>query len=177
MKLEVGSVFPNISIETILGRAIAIPDEGVKYWHLQFRRFAGCPICNFHLHTLAKRSDDIKALGITEVIFFHSSKEEMLEYQDQLPFDCVADPTKTYYKKFGVETSWLGVFHPSAMWSGLLNILRTRKVFNKAENGVFGLPADFLIDASGRIVALNYGRHADDNWSFEDLQALRANAG
>jgi hypothetical protein len=37
---------------------------------------------------------------------------------------------------------------------------------------VLGLPADFLIDPAGRVVALRYGRHANDQWSVDELVEL-----
>ena len=35
-----------------------------------------------------------------------------------------------------------------------------------------GLPADFLINQNGQIVAVNYGAHANDQWSVDDLLAI-----
>jgi hypothetical protein len=35
--------------------------------------------------------------------------------------------------------------------------------------GSLGLPADFLIASDGRVLALKYGRHADDQWSIDEL--------
>ena len=32
-----------------------------------------------------------------------------------------------------------------------------------------GLPADFLIDPDGTLVAAHQGSHADDQWSVDDL--------
>ena len=40
------------------------------------------------------------------------------------------------------------------------------------EGGVLGLPADFLINADGKIVASHYGRYAYDQWSVDELLAL-----
>lgn len=34
------------------------------------------------------------------------------------------------------------------------------------------VPADFLIDKNGKIVALKYGKHADDQWSVDKLLSL-----
>ena len=169
MKLKIGDNCPNIVINTIKGKELAVPNTNSNFLHLQFRRFAGCPVCNFHLHNLAKRNQDIRAAGISEIIFFHSSKEEMLKYQDHIPFDCVADPKKQFYKMFGVETSKRSILHPSVLLNGTLNVLRTRKLYNKAENGIFGLPADFMIDSNGKIIRAHYASHAGDNWSYEDL--------
>ena len=172
MKLEVGMAVPAISMDSIHGKPVRIPDPSARYVHLQFRRFAGCPVCNFHLHSLNKRFADIQAAGIHEVAVFHSSRAEMLEYQAHLPFDCIADPSKTLYRQFGVEASLLAPFHPAVLWAGFRGVLATGKLYKKAENGILGLPADFLIGSSGEILAAHYGRHAYDNWDADALLRL-----
>ena len=68
-----------------------IPDSQ-RLVHLQFRRYAGCPICNVHLRSMARHHDDIRAAGILEVAIFHSPAEDMLPHQGDLPFAVVADP-------------------------------------------------------------------------------------
>ena len=40
------------------------------------------------------------------------------------------------------------------------------------EGGPFGLPADLLIGADGKVVASHYGKHAYDQWSVDELLAL-----
>lgn len=174
MKLTVGAVFPATSMNSIHGKPIQIPDASARFVHLQFRRFAGCPVCNFHLHSLSKRFTDIEAAGVREVAVFHSSREEMLKYQAQLPFDCVADPSKTLYRQFGVEASLLAPLHPAVLWAGFRGVLTTGKFYKKAENGIFGLPADFLIGQNGVVIAAHYGTHAYDNWNADDLLRLAA---
>ena len=175
MKLSPGDMAPVTALETIRGVSLNVPDASVRLVHLQFRRFAGCPVCNFHLMNLARRREDLEAAGIREVILFHSSKEEMLKYQAQLSFDCVADPTKQHYRRFGVETSRLAVLHPRVFWSGLRWFLTTGRLYNKAENGILGLPADFLIDTRGHVLAAKYGLHADDHWDADEILSLASN--
>lgn len=178
MKLQPGDLAPLLTVTTIHGKSVVVPEAGRRFVHLQFRRFAGCPVCNFHLHSLARRAGEIAAAGIYELVFFHSSADEMLRYQGQLPFDCVADPAKEQYRRFGVESSWLAFLHPAVFWAGLRGVLATRRLYKRAENGIRGLPADFLLDARGRVLAAHYGRHAYDNWDADELLALvRAPAG
>lgn len=172
MKLKPGHAIPSMALNTIQGKPVTVPDTAARYVHLQFRRFAGCPVCNFHLHSLSRRSADIEAAGIREVVFFHSSVQEMLNHQAQLPFDCIADPGKKYYRQFGVETSLLAALHPAVFWAGLRGFLSTGKLYKKAENGVLGLPADFLIGPQGQVKALHYGTHAYDNWDADELLRL-----
>ena len=40
------------------------------------------------------------------------------------------------------------------------------------EGGPLGLPADLLIAADGKVNASDYGRHAYDQWSEDQLLAL-----
>ena len=73
--------------------------------HLQFRRFAGCPICNVHLQSIVRRHDEITNAGIREVVVFHSTDQELRRYVDDLPFAVVGDPAKALYAEFGVGSS------------------------------------------------------------------------
>lgn len=176
MEFAPGDTAPTIAASTIHGKPIHVPDPRPRYVHLQFRRFAGCPVCNFHLLTMGRRHAEIAAAGIRQLVFFHSSREEMLKYQAQLPFDCIADPGKKYFKAFGVETSVRALLNTRVFWSGLRWILAARRFYTQAENGILGLPADFLIDAQGRIVACKYGTHADDHWEVDELLQLASEA-
>ena len=177
MKVKPGDGVPPISTRSILGKPVVIPDPSARWVHLQFRRFAGCPVCNFHLHSLSQRAADDAAAGIREVAVFHSSADEMLQYQAGLPFDCIADPTKALYRKFGVEASWLAPLHPAVLWAGARGVLATGRFYKRAENGIFGLPADFLIRPGGQVAAAHYGTHAYDNWDADELLRLAADAG
>lgn len=172
MKLASGDMAPVIAASTIHGKPVDLPDPLQRYVHLQFRRFAGCPVCNFHLLTMSRRQAEIAAAGIRQVVFFHSSREEMLKYQAQLPFDCVADAGKRHFKAYGVETSVQALLNFRVFWSGLRWVLTTGRFYRRAENGILGLPADFLVDAQGRIVACKYGAHADDHWEVDELLQL-----
>jgi peroxiredoxin len=172
MKLRPGDKVPAFRAASIRGEPVGVPDPSARYVHLQFRRFAGCPVCNFHLHGLARRHAELEAAGIREVAVFHSSREEMLKFQAELPFACIADPAKALYHSFGVETSWLAPLHPAVLWAGFRGVLATRKLYKRAENGILGLPADFLIRPDGELVAAHYGAHAYDNWGVDELLRL-----
>lgn len=40
-----------------------------------------------------------------------------------------------------------------------------------------GLPSDFLLDADGTVAAVHYGRHADDQWSVDQLIDINRSLG
>jgi hypothetical protein len=162
------------------GAIVPIPDPE-RLVHLQFRRFAGCPICNLHLRGIVRRHDEIEAAGVREVVVFHSTAEELAEYD--LPFAVIADPRKRLYAEYGVRASPRALLNPR-VYGPLLRaatrsaaaIVRGREKGPSARQpgGRLGLPADFLIAPDGAMVARKYGRHAYDQWTVDELLALAA---
>src|SRR5207245_6655638 len=47
-KANVRDAFPRLELTASSGQPVTIPDPAGDFVHLQFRRFAGCPICNLH---------------------------------------------------------------------------------------------------------------------------------
>jgi hypothetical protein len=161
-------------LETILGETVAIPDVQTVI-HLQFRRYAGCPVCNVHLRSIAVRHGELLAAGVREVVVFHSKRETMLEHQALLPFAAIADPEKHIYAEFGVEKMAVRMaLHPRswrAAFFALTHSPNLRGATGKGEEHL-GLPAEFLIRPDGSVMAAKYGRVADDHWSVDDILSL-----
>jgi len=173
-KIVAGQTLPLLQSKNIHGRDVFIPDP-TRWTHLQFRRFAGCPVCNTHLQSFVARHQDIVDAGVQEIVVFHSSEADLLPYQGQFPFDVIGDPTKMLYRKFGVEAS-ISAFFSLKAWSASMKGLFMRhkpQMEFAPEGGVLGLPADFLIAPDGRINAVHYGAHAFDQWSVDELLELR----
>lgn len=172
-KIEVGDIVAAHELSDIHGASVVVPDPS-RMVHLQFRRFAGCPICNLHMRSISRRHDEIVAAGIREVVVFHSSAEALREFQGELPFTTIADPGKQLYREFGVESSLRALLSPQAWSSAARGMGGTGSLRGAAGVGEqhLGLPGDFLIDAGGRVLATKYGRHADDQWSVDELLDL-----
>jgi hypothetical protein len=170
-KLVAEQKFPSFTVKNIHGAQISVPDNGARWTHLQFRRFAGCPVCNLHLQEFVSRHAEIAGSGIREVVVFHSSDRELLPYQGRFPFDVVGDPKKKLYRRYGVESSIWAILDPgawSASWKG--NFAKDKPALGGIPNGgILGLPADFLIASDGTIEEVRYGRHAYDQWSVDEL--------
>ncbi|MEZ0049328.1 hypothetical protein ABIA30_000318 [Mycobacterium sp. MAA66] len=174
----VGDVVDPQQWTTLAGMSCHVPDSELLL-HIQFRRFAGCPICNTHLREVTLRGDELAAAGIREVIVFHSSADELLRYQPDIPFDVVADPDKVLYRQFGVETSWRSLCNPrlwlrfaavaATMWR---TVRTTRRLQLRPTGGELGQPADLLLNTRGEVVAVKYGRHAYDQWSVDEVLTL-----
>ncbi|MCV7378948.1 alkyl hydroperoxide reductase [Mycobacterium alsense] len=181
-----GSVIPARKLTAVSGDAVAIPDPE-RLVHLQLRRFAGCPICNVHLQSIVRRHEEIAKAGVREVVVFHSTDEELARYVDDLPFAVVGDPDKALYAEFGVGTSPRAVLDPRSLAPVLAPIareqvgrIRTRRPLTNPHptGGRLGLPGDFLIGTDGKVLVCKRGRHANDQWTVDEVlaHAYSANA-
>lgn len=180
MRFTVGSSVIARQLGTVSGATVAVPDPEALV-HLQFRRFAGCPVCNLHLRSFARRNGEVLDARIHEVVVFHSPAEELLPQVADLPFAVVADPGKQLYKEFGVESAKRALLDPRAwpaivtgVLTSLWGIVRHRHPAPPLppHGGRFGLPADVLIASDGSVIAVKYGQHANDQWSVGELIAL-----
>ncbi|WP_026361327.1 peroxiredoxin-like family protein [Amycolatopsis nigrescens] len=175
-----GDVVSTRELETVSGGPVEVPHQD-RLVHLQFRRFAGCPVCNLHLRSIVRRHDEIEAAGVTEVVLFHSPADELREHVSELPFAVVADPGKRLYTEFGVESARRSLLDPRA-WPHILRAVATsvpamiaKRIPSPApspDGGRLGLPADFLIAPDGRVRAVKYGEHVYDQWSVDELLEL-----
>ncbi|WP_084612480.1 peroxiredoxin-like family protein [Thermocrispum municipale] len=176
-----GTRVPALELTTIRADRLRVPDPD-RLTHLVFRRFAACPICNVHLHSVARRHSEIVAAGVREIVVFHSSVDAMVPHQGSLPFDAVADPDRQLYRQFGVESSMRSVLDPRAWtawikpeaWRVGLRELRSGARQRLRDTNVLGMPAELLIAPSGTVLAAKYGSHANDQWSVDELLRLAA---
>lgn len=172
--LNVGDHIATRTLTTIDGTDIVVPTAD-SVVHLQFRRFAGCPICSLHLREVARRHQEIADAGLREIVLFHSSADQLREYQADLPFAVIADPDRVVYTEFGVGSSLAAVLHPRAVTAAVRGLRHTgfKGALSPGEDHA-GQPADFLIDPDGTVRARKYGAHADDQWSVDELLELAA---
>jgi peroxiredoxin len=179
-RLSHGDHLIHAQLNALGGHSVTVPSR-TKLTHLQFLRFAGCPICNLHLRSFTARAAEIAEAGIEEVVVFHSSEHELATYQPELPFTIIADPGRALYREYGVEPAAKSLLHP-AVWATVIRalsgalaaVIRRRAAMPpmRPTGGNLGLPADFLIDTDGTLIAAHYGRHASDQWSLGELLTL-----
>ncbi|MGH9921092.1 MAG: redoxin domain-containing protein [Nitrososphaerales archaeon] len=176
--LRIGEVVSPRELATIHGDTVRVPDpEHVV--HLQFRRFAGCPVCAVHLRSIAMRHPELVAAGIREVVVFHSAAKKMLEFHDLLPFAAIADPEKTLYAEFGADRnlkmSPTAIINPRTYLVAVNTLVRGSKLnVNWTGKGEVrdGAPSEFLIGTDGRLMAVKYGNRIDDHWSVDEILEL-----
>ena len=170
----IGDRVEAVKLETIDGRTVAMPDPD-RPVHLQFRRFAGCPICNLHLKTFAARNEEVAAAGIHEVVFFHSEADKLRAFPDLAKFDTVADPDRSMYDAYGVRSSIRSELSVRALGAAMRGLLRRRGPLKlDVGSGILGLPADLLIASDGTVLDVHYGKDAFDQWTVDEVLAKAA---
>lgn len=174
-KVNTGDIVEARSLKTIDSTHIEIPSL-TQLTHLQFRRYAGCPMCHLHIRSFIHRHHEILDAGIQEVAVFHSSSREMLKHHAKAPFALIADPRKALYAEFGVEASARSVLHPGSWLPALKGMVAKGISLPERGQSALGLPADFLIGREGRVVARKYGTHAYDHWTVNELLELAGQA-
>lgn len=173
-KIQIGDRVPSRDILTIKSTPVRVPDAA-HLLHLQFRRFAGCPFCSVHLRSFERRSAEIAACGVRELILFRSPASALRRHYRDIPFDVVADEVGEHYAEFGVGTGLASLLNARPLLIAVPNIIRMLPKFPGVPlsgKGVFGFPADFLISRGGEVIALKYGKHADDQWSVDEVLSL-----
>lgn len=158
-----------IQFTDLHGNTVNLPSSQLV--HLQFRRFAGCPVCNLHVQSFARGHQRLRDVGVQTVAFFHSTAAQMMPYQGKLPFPCVPDAERRWYRYFGVERSLTAVLHPRVIGAALKGLATAPSNPFVGGSEQTGLPADFLVDGSNIIVAARYGSHANDQWSVDEVIA------
>jgi peroxiredoxin len=179
-RIQVGAVIPPRTLTAVDGHEVRLPAaDGIT--HLQLRRFAGCPVCNLHLQSVARRHDEIAHAGVTELVVFHSRDEELEPQVRDLPFAVVGDPQKHLYVELGAESSLRAMLDPRAWPAIARGLVRSMGLIVRRQGKApalfpegrrWGLPVDLLLTPSGEVLAAKYGAHADDQWSVDELLAL-----
>lgn len=177
---EAGTRIDPIHLKTVASEPLVLPDPA-KVIHLQFRRFAGCPICDLHLAEFTRRHKELEAARVREVAVFHSDADSLRPFTSGLPFATVPDPQRQLYAAFGVDSAARALADPRAWPALVAGVARSlgRVLTGKQplpslrpSGGSLGLPADFLIAPGGELIASHYGNHAYDQWSVDEVLAL-----
>ena len=177
MRLNVGTHAPVFAAQALGGRTVDLSALRGRTVLLKFYRFATCPVCNLHLHRFIKEYRTLETLGLRTVVLFHSPAAKVeANHDESLPFDLVPDPEKRIFRAFGVETGWAGMFSPAVM----REYVRALKAgfspgLLTSDGGITGNPADFIVDADGRIAFAHYGRHYADSLDAAEVAEVRRN--
>lgn len=176
-RLKEGNYAPSFRTQSFQGEMIDLSDYRGRYVLLSFYRYASCPFCNLRVHESIRKYDSFRAHGIEMIAVFQSPDEKIAEYVGKQPlnYPIISDPNLEIYRRYGVETSWIGLFKAF--------LFRPHQIFKSVflrgffpgsiENEIQRLPADFLIDPQGKIEIAYYGKDIGDHLAFETLEKYR----
>lgn len=167
-KLQTGDPLQPQQWRDVHNNPVDVPHSN-RWTHIQFRRYSGCAVCNLHLHSFITRQQELESAGIQEIVVFNSTQARILADLPTSPFHLIADPHNHLYQQFGVAKSLLAVFNPAVWFFALRGALQFGVQLPRDNETSFGLPADFLIDSQGKIAAVKYGKHANDQWELDEL--------
>lgn len=167
---------PSIDFDTrdIYGNPIKLSDFHGKKVMLSFFRDAACPFCNFRVYELTHRYREWQRQGVEVLAVFSSSDTQVREHvaRHPRPFRLISNPDLDIYSHYGVEKSAGALI--KAMLFKLPRIIRGFQTGGrpKPNPNVTLVPADFLINESGDIIDVWYGRDTSDHIPLDRVQAF-----
>lgn len=177
MKLEQNVVAPEFNLKDVYGRMIDLRTYQDKKVLIAFFRHAGCPFCNLRVHNLTKVYPELKEQGL-EMIFFFESKEQVILrssfHREVSPVPIIADPTKVWYGKYGLEESSI-----KSTMSHLTSFVQTAlkaksvgvPVHLMASGESFStMPAEFLLGTGLVIKRLHYSERLNDRLDIAEIK-------
>lgn len=170
MQLRPGMTSPSLVTTDFLGEAVNLEALHGKPVLLSFYRYASCPVCNLRMHAIIEAFPQWSKQGLAVVAVFESPKESILQYvgRQDAPFPIVPDPEMALYRRFEVESRWLGLLSPRVIATAL-RAFRKGFMPGKVDGPFHRTPADFLIDTQGRIAMAHYGKEIDDHIPLDTI--------
>lgn len=170
MRLAIDSIIPSFDAPDLFGQRVNLAELRGRPVLLSFYRYASCPVCNLRVHSIILSHPKWSAQGLVVVAVFQSPADSIKQYvgRQDAPFAIVPDPEMDLYRRFGVESRWSGLLSWRVMMAAL-SAFGKGFLPGRIEGPVQRTPADFLIDAQGRIALAHYGKDIDDHIPLETI--------
>jgi len=144
-----------------------------KRYLLSFYRFASCPFCNLRIHSLVQKHDELPS-NFKMIAIFDSPLENLQRYTagHHAPFPILADEENTYYRKFGVRRSLLGVLKGGIlrMPTVLYAMFAKGYIPWTVKGSMTTMPLDILVDERGIVQSAYYGKDEGDHMPFSQIR-------
>jgi thioredoxin-dependent peroxiredoxin len=179
MRIETNLQAPIFKQKDIFGRMTDLEQYKDKRVFLGFFRHAGCPFCNIRVHTLVKRHEEFKALGMEMIFFFESPENLLLKsifHKEISPIPLLSDPKKIIYAQYGIETSGYksAVSHLTSFVQTAFKARKLGVPIHAMAGGesISTIPAEFLIDHNLTIKKVHYAENLNDRLSMDVLEVF-----
>ena len=170
-----GSTVATRELVSITGAPVRVPDPE-RLTHLQFRRFAGCPICHVHVQAIEPATTSLRPSASKRSSCFIRLLQRCWRIsRERSPSRSSAILARSSIASSGSSRAHCRILKPKVLRVELRGLLAKRRAFGlDLHGGPLGLPADFLIAPSGAVLAAKYGADAYDQWSVDDVLKLAA---
>ena len=171
MKIKKGDKL-NIELPSTDGTIFNLNETSGKKVLLTFYRIASCSLCNLRISQITKRWDEFGP-NFQHVSIWHAPQDFLKKNMDKhnIPFIALADENYKYFNKYSVERSTLKTL--------LAFLFRLPSFFLATLKGFIPLQlkgyidiviTDVLIDESGTVVEVQYGRDIGHHFSFNKIK-------
>ncbi len=173
MKLSANQQAPVFSTTDVWNDPVNLQSLRGSKVYLAFMRNTGCPVCNLRVHELVKKADYFAKNNIKVLLVYESSVAQMKQYleQENYPFTFIPDPENKLYQLYNVERS-TGKMLKSVFRGAIGKAMAGKKLYRKkiAQDGHANtIPADFLIDETGKLSRVHYGNDIGDHIAIAEL--------
>ena len=194
--LHAGSAAPAFTLTDTKGNVLTLESLKGKKVYLILFRVAPCPLCNLTVSRLKKMAPELSKANMEIVCVFESTMSELKGYSGKQAtdsFNLYVDERKmAIYKDYRRVRSCSGSLLGRAIcWHMCYDckIWSVQGWFVKgcppaacnpillSPRGLFGMPVDVLIDESGKIVEIQYGKVIGEHMPIEKVKAFAGIAG
>lgn len=171
MKIKKGDVL-DIELPTSEGKIFNLKETNGKKILLTFYRIASCSLCNLRISQITKRWSELGP-NFQHVSIWHAPQDFLKKNMDKhnIPFIALADENYKYFSKYSIERS-IGktllafIFRlPAFFVAGIKGFIPFQ--FKGYLDIVI---TDVLIDESGTVVDVQYGRDIGHHYSFNKIK-------
>jgi thioredoxin-dependent peroxiredoxin len=174
-KLKANEKAPEFELKSAQGEIISLSKYKGKTVLLAFFRFAGCPVCNFRIHALMENYTKMQEQQIEIIAVFESGNELLAAYSKDanIPFPIIGNHELSLYKEYGVQKSVLKMMNTMLKKAPKQQMKKGEALFNKKkykqDGSMTRMPADFLIDSTGKIQIAHYGKFIGDHIPLAEI--------
>ena len=171
MKIKKGDTL-DIELPTSEGKIFNLSETKGKKVLLTFYRIASCSLCNLRVSQITKRWSEFGS-NFQHVSIWHAPEDFLKKNMDRhnIPFIALADKDYKYFNKYDVERS-IGKTLLALIYRLPSFLLASLKGFIPFQfKGYMDIViTDVLINESGKVVEVQYGRDIGHHYSFDKIK-------
>lgn len=155
----------------IYGQKIKLSDYKGKKVMLAFFRDAACPFCNLRVYELTQKYKTWEDKDFEIIAVFSSPAEDVRRFvgKHPRPFRMISDTDLSIYNLYGVEHSTTALFKALIFKFNRIIKGMLKGGYPQPNPNVKLVPADFLINQTGSIEHIWYGRDTSDHMPMKDV--------